>query len=128
MSTQFQERNISMVMDMYELTMSNGYFDRGYGDTLAAFDVFYRNNPDHAGYAIFAGLEQIVEYIQNLHFEEEDIEYLRARKLFSEEFLEYLRNFRFRGDIYAMPEGTVMYPNEPIMTVVAPLILSLIHI
>ncbi len=122
MSTQFQERNISMVMDMYELTMSNGYFDRGYGDTLAAFDVFYRNNPDHAGYAIFAGLEQIVEYIQNLHFEEEDIEYLRARKLFSEEFLEYLRNFRFRGDIYAMPEGTVMYPNEPIMTVVAPLI------
>lgn len=111
-----------MVMDMYELTMSNGYFDRGYGDTLAAFDVFYRNNPDHAGYAIFAGLEQIVEYIQNLHFEEEDIEYLRARKLFSEEFLEYLRNFRFRGDIYAMPEGTVMYPNEPIMTVVAPLI------
>lgn len=109
-------------MDMYELTMSNGYFDRGYGDTLAAFDVFYRNNPDHAGYAIFAGLEQIVEYIQNLHFEEEDIEYLRARKLFSEEFLEYLRNFRFRGDIYAMPEGTVMYPNEPIMTVVAPLI------
>ncbi len=122
MSTQFQERNISMVMDMYELTMSNGYFDRGYGDTLAAFDVFYRNNPDHAGYAIFAGLEQIVEYIQNLHFEEEDIEYLRARKLFSEEFLEYLRNFRFRGEIYAMPEGTVMYPNEPIMTVVAPLI------
>ncbi len=122
MSTQFQERNISMVMDMYELTMSNGYFDRGYGDTLAAFDVFYRNNPDHAGYAIFAGLEQIVEYIQNLHFGEEDIEYLRARKLFSEEFLEYLRNFRFRGDIYAMPEGTVMYPNEPIMTVVAPLI------
>lgn len=122
MSTQFQERNISMVMDMYELTMSNGYFDKGCGDTLAAFDVFYRNNPDHAGYAIFAGLEQIVEYIQNLHFDEEDIEYLRSRKLFSEEFLEYLRHFRFRGDIYAMPEGTVMYPNEPIMTVVAPLI------
>lgn len=122
MSTQFQKRNISMVMDMYELTMSNGYFNKGYGDTLAAFDVFYRKNPDHAGFAIFAGLEQIVEYIQNLHFDDEDIEYLRSQNLFSEEFLEYLRNFRFRGDIYAMPEGTVMYPNEPIMTVVAPLI------
>lgn len=122
MNTQFQERNISMVMDMYELTMSNGYFNEKCQDTLAAFDVFYRKNPDHAGFAIFAGLEQIVEYIQNLHFEEKDIEYLRSRNLFTEEFLEYLRDFRFRGDIYAMPEGTIMYPNEPIMTVVAPLI------
>lgn len=122
MNTQFQERNISMVMDMYELTMSNGYFNEKCQDTLAAFDVFYRKNPDHAGFAIFAGLEQIVEYIQNLHFEEKDIEYLRSRNLFTEEFLEYLRGFRFRGDIYAMPEGTIMYPNEPIMTVVAPLI------
>lgn len=122
MNTQFQERNISMVMDMYELTMSNGYFNEKCQDTLAAFDVFYRKNPDHAGFAIFAGLEQIVEYIQNLHFEETDIEYLRSRNLFTEEFLEYLRGFRFRGDIYAMPEGTIMYPNEPIMTVVAPLI------
>lgn len=122
MNTQFQERNISMVMDMYELTMSNGYFNEKCQDTLAAFDVFYRKNPDHAGFAIFAGLEQIVEYIQNLHFEEKDIEYLRFRNLFTEEFLEYLRGFRFRGDIYAMPEGTIMYPNEPIMTVVAPLI------
>lgn len=122
MNTQFQERNISMVMDMYELTMSNGYFNEKCQDTLAAFDVFYRKNPDHAGFAIFAGLEQIVEYIQNLHFGEKDIEYLRSRNLFTEEFLEYLRGFRFRGDIYAMPEGTIMYPNEPIMTVVAPLI------
>ena len=122
MNTQFQERNISMVMDMYELTMSNGYFNEKCQDTLAAFDVFYRKNPDNAGFAIFAGLEQIVEYIQNLHFEEKDIEYLRSRNLFTEEFLEYLRGFRFRGDIYAMPEGTIMYPNEPIMTVVAPLI------
>lgn len=122
MSTQFQERNISMVMDMYELTMSNGYLNEKCQDTIAAFDVFYRRNPDNAGFAIFAGLEQIVEYIQNLHFEEKDIEYLRSRNLFTEEFLEYLREFRFRGDIYAMPEGTIMYPGEPIITVVAPLI------
>lgn len=122
MNTQFQERNISMVMDMYELTMSNGYFNEKCQDTLAAFDVFYRKNPDDAGFAIFAGLEQIVEYIRNMHFEEKDIEYLRSRNLFTEEFLEYLRGFRFRGDIYAMPEGTIMYPGEPIITVVAPLI------
>lgn len=122
MNTQFQERNISMVMDMYELTMSNGYFNEKRQDTPAAFDVFYRRNPDHAGFAIFAGLEQIVEYIRNMHFEEKDIEYLRSRNLFTEEFLEYLRGFRFRGDIYAMPEGTIMYPGEPIITVVAPLV------
>lgn len=122
MSTQFNERNISMVMDMYELTMANGYFHKEYQDTIAAFDVFYRNNPDNAGFAIFAGLEQVIEYIENLHFSEEDIEYLRSKNLFSEDFLQYLRDFKFRGDIYAMPEGTVMYPNEPIMTVVAPLI------
>lgn len=122
MRTQFQERNISMVMDMYELTMSNGYLNEKYQDRIAAFDVFYRKNPDDAGFAIFAGLEQIVEYIQNLHFEEEDIEYLRSRNLFTEDFLEYLRRFRFRGDLYAMPEGTIMYPNEPIITVAAPLV------
>ncbi len=122
MSTQYDKRNISMVMDMYELTMSNGYFKEGLKDRPAAFDVFYRNNPDQAGFAIFAGLEQVVEYIQNLHFSEEDIAYLQSLKMYSEEFLDYLRNFKFRGDIYAMPEGTVMYPNEPIMTVVAPLI------
>ncbi|MCM1253265.1 MAG: nicotinate phosphoribosyltransferase [Clostridium sp.] len=122
MSTQFNERNVSMVMDMYELTMANGYFCKDYQNTIAAFDVFYRNNPDNAGFAIFAGLEQVVEYIQNLHFSEEDIEYLRSQNLFSEEFLQYLLHFKFRGDIYAMPEGTIMYPNEPIMTVIAPLI------
>lgn len=121
MKTQFNERNISMVMDMYELTMTNGYLNQGMQDTLVAFDVFYRNNPDNAGFAIFAGLQQVVEYIQNLHFTQEDIEYLRSKNLFTEEFLEYLLHFKFRGDIYAMPEGTVMYPNEPILTVVAPL-------
>ncbi len=122
MSTQFNERNVSMVMDMYELTMSNGYLNQGAQDTLVAFDVFYRKNPDNAGFAIFAGLEQVIEYIQNLHFSEEDVEYLRFKKLFTEEFLQYLLNFKFRGDIYSMPEGTVMFPNEPIMTVVAPLV------
>lgn len=122
MNTQYHERNISMVMDMYELTMSNGYLNQGWQDTWVAFDVFYRNNPDNGGFAIFAGLQQVVEYIENLHFGEEDVEYLRSKRLFTEEFLDYLLHFRFRGDVYAMKEGTVMYPNEPIMTVVAPLI------
>ena len=90
MKTQFNERNISMVMDMYELTMTNGYFNQGMGDTIVAFDVFYRNNPDNAGFAIFAGLEQVIEYVKNLHFTEDDIEYLRSKNLFTEEFLEYL--------------------------------------
>lgn len=119
---QFDERNVSMVMDMYELTMSNGYLNKGFQNTIAAFDVFYRNNPDQAGFAIFAGLEQVVEYIQNLHFDQEDIDFLRSKGLFTEEFLDYLLHFRFRGDIYAMPEGTIMYPNEPVVTVVAPLV------
>ena len=122
MNTQFNERNISMVMDMYELTMSNGYLNQGAQDTVVAFDVFYRKNPDNAGFAIFAGLQQVIEYIQNLHFSEEDVEYLRSKKLFTEEFLQYLKNFKFRGDITAMPEGTIMFPNEPVLTVIAPLI------
>lgn len=119
---QHRERNLSMVMDFYEMTMSNGYFEDGQKDHRVAFDVFYRKNPDGAGFSIFAGLEQIIEYIENLHFSEEDIEYLRQRKLFSEDFLKYLSEFKFKGDIYSFPEGTIMYPNEPIITVVAPLI------
>ena len=102
MNTQYHERNISMVMDMYELTMSNGYLNQGFKYTWVAFDVFYRNNPDNGGFAIFAGLQQVVEYIENLHFSEEDVEYLRSQRLFTEEFLKYLLHFRFRGDIYAM--------------------------
>lgn len=116
------ERNLTMVMDFYELTMSNGYFLDKDKDVRVAFDVFYRKNPDNGGFAIFTGLEQVVEYVQNLHFEEEDIAYLRSRNLFAEEFLEYLADFKFTGDIYAFPEGTIMYPNEPCLTVVAPLI------
>lgn len=119
---QHKERNLSMVMDFYEMTMSNGYFQDGQQNHRVAFDVFYRKNPDGAGFSIFAGLEQIIEYIENLHFSEEDIEFLRQQKLFSEEFLKYLSDFKFQGDMYAFREGTIMYPNEPVITVIAPLI------
>ena len=115
-------RNLPMLFDFYELTMSNGYFKTGIGEQIVYFDVFYRANPDKGGYAICAGLEQIVEYIQNLRFDDDDIEYLRSKKIFDEEFLKYLRNFKFTGDVWAVPEGTVMFPGEPIMTVRAPAI------
>lgn len=122
-TTQFDARNVSMMMDLYELTMANGYLlDGDERDTLVAFDVFYRKNPDGGGYAIFAGLEQIVEYLEGMSFGEDDIAYLRGLGLFGERFLSYLEGFRFTGDVYAFPEGTIMYPNEPILTVVAPLI------
>lgn len=120
--TQFDSRNISMMMDFYEMTMANGYFKTGDMDTLVAFDVFYRSNPDGGGFAIFAGLEQVIEYVENMRFSDEDVAYFRQQHMFSEEFLAYLRDFHFKGDIYALPEGTVMYPNEPVLTVVAPLI------
>lgn len=120
--SQSSERNLSMVMDFYEMTMSNGYFKNADVNTRVVFDVFYRKNPDGGGFSVFAGLEQIVEYIENLHFEDQDIEYLRSQKMFEEDFLTYLKNFRFTGDIYAFDEGTIMYPNEPVITVVAPLI------
>ena len=120
--SQFDCRNISMMMDFYEMTMANGYFKESNHGRKVVFDVFYRKNPDEGGFAIFAGLEQIIEYVENLHFEEEDIAYFRSLNLFDEEFLKYLGNFRFHGDLYAFPEGTVMYPNEPILTIVAPLI------
>jgi len=117
-----QPWNMTMLCDFYELTMSNGYFKYGYKDRIVYFDVFYRSVPDGGGFAIAAGLEQVVEYIQNLHFAPEDIEYLRGRGLFSEEFLNYLAEFRFTGDIYAVPEGTPIFPKEPMMVVRAPAI------
>lgn len=120
--TQFDKRNISMMMDFYEMTMASGYFKNNCTDSKAAFDVFYRRNPDQGGFAIFAGLEQVIEYLENIHFDDEDIDYFRQQKIFDEDFLNYLRDFHFNGDIYSFPEGTVMYPNEPIMTVVANLI------
>lgn len=116
------KRNLTMLCDYYELTMGNGYHACGLKDKWVYFDVFYRNNPDNGGYAIVAGLEQIVEYINDLHFDSDDISYLRAKKCFSEEFLEYLENFSFEGDIWAIPEGTVVFPGEPLMTVRAPVI------
>lgn len=117
-------QNLAMIMDFYEMTMANGYFsdksvDR---DQRVAFDVFYRKNPDEGGFAIFAGLSQMIDYLKNLHFAQDDVEYLRSLNLFPEDFLDYLANFRFRGDVYAFPEGSIIYPNEPIITVVAPLI------
>lgn len=110
-------RNLTMLCDFYELTMGNGYLAAGYGDRICYFDVFYRQCPDGGGFAIAAGLEQVVEYIQNLRFSEEDIAYLRGRNLFSEDFLEYLLGFKFTGDIWAVPEGTPIFPKEPIMTI-----------
>ena len=120
--TQFDKRNITMMMDFYELTMANGYFQDHDKDVQVAFDVFYRANPDEGGFAIFAGLEQVIEYVENMVFSADDVEYFRQQNMFSEQFLQYLATFHFSGDIYAMPEGTIMYPNEPCITVVAPLI------
>lgn len=114
--------NLTMLCDFYELTMGNGYFEKGYKDRICYFDVFFRQCPDGGGFAIAAGLEQIIQYIRDLHFEPEDIEYLRCRNMFSEDFLNYLANFRFTGDIWAVPEGTPIFPREPIITVRAPAI------
>ena len=114
--------NLTMLCDFYELTMANGYFKKGSQDKITYFDVFFRRVPDGGGFAIAAGLEQFVSYIENLRFTEEDIAYLRGRKMFDEDFLDYLRTFRFTGDIWAVPEGTPIFPNEPIMTVRAPAI------
>lgn len=114
------EDNYTMLCDFYQLTMGNGYFKTRHADRIAYFDLFFRRVPDGGGYAICAGLEQVIEYIENLRFSEKDIEYLRTKKIFSEEFLEYLRNFKFEGDIFAIPEGTPVFPNEPLITVRAP--------
>ena len=115
------KRNLSLVMDFYELTMSQCYFNDN-KDKEVVFDLFYRKNPDDGGYCVFAGLEQVVDYVSNLHFEKEDIDYLRSLNQFSEEFLEYLSTVRFTGDIYAIPEGTPVFPHEPLVRVKAPII------
>ena len=115
-----KRQNFTMLCDYYELTMANGYFKAGMADTITYFDVFYRNVPDNGGFAICAGLKQVIEYINELHFTDEDIEYLRSKGVFDEDFLKNLKKFRFTGDIYAVPEGTPIFPGEPIMTVRAP--------
>src|SRR5699024_3644835 len=114
--------NYTMLCDFYELTMGNGYFESGLNDKITYFDLFYRTVPDGGGFAIAAGLEQAIDYIRNLHFSEEDIDYLRGRGMFSEAFLDYLRHFKFTGDVWAMPEGTPVFPREPIMVIRAPAI------
>ena len=114
--------NLTMLCDFYELTMANGYFQTGLQDRVCYFDVFYRSVPDKGGFAIAAGLAQVVEYIQELCFDEEDVAYLRTKGCFSEEFLAFLRDFKFTGDIWAVPEGTPIFPREPILTVRAPAI------
>ena len=117
-----RKENMAMLCDFYEFTMSNGYFKNGFYKRTVYFDVFFRKVPDNGGFAIAAGLEQVIEYIKELHFDEDDIAYLRSKGIFDEGFLAYLRDFKFSGDIYAVPEGTPVFPNEPIMTVKAPAI------
>ena len=114
------QRHLTMLCDFYELTMARGYFHSDIKDKIAYFDVFFRKVPDGGGYAIAAGLEQIIEYIKSIKFEKSDIDYLRSKNIFDEDFLSYLEGFRFTGDIWAVPEGTVIFPNEPILTVRAP--------
>lgn len=118
------KENLTMLTDFYEITMANGYFANGMGDEIAYFDMFFRRVPDGGGYAIMAGVEQVVEYLKNLKFEKEDIEYLRGKGCFSEEFLAYLENFKFSCDVWAIEEGTPIFPHEPILTVRGPVIQS----
>ncbi len=116
-----KQEKLELLSDFYEFTMSNGYFEKNRND-IAYFDIFFRKVPDKGGYAIVCGLEGIIDYVKNLKFDEEDIEYLRSQNIFSEEYLNYLLNFKFSGDIWAIPEGTVVFPNEPLITVRAPIV------
>ncbi len=111
-----------MLTDFYEITMANGYFENGMGNITSYFDLFFRNVPDDGGFAIMAGLEQAIDYLNNLCFSDDDIDYFRSKKMFSEKFLEYLRNFKFECDVWAVPEGTPVFPNEPLITVRGPAI------
>ncbi len=114
--------NLTLLTDFYEFTMSNGFFSEGMGDKIAYFDMFFRTIPDGGGFAIMAGVEQLIDYLKNLKFTDEDIEYLRSKELFNEQYLEYLRNFEFKCDVWAIPEGTPIFPNEPIVTVRGPVV------
>lgn len=114
--------NYTLLTDFYEITMANGYFENGMHEEIAYFDMFFRKVPDNAGFAIMAGVEQLVDYLKNLKFSKEDIEFIRSKKIFSEEFVNYLENFEFKCDVWAIPEGTPIFPNEPIVTVRGPMI------
>lgn len=117
-----RKRNLTMLTDFYELTMANGYFQNGFADRIAYFDLFFRKVPDGGGFAIMAGLEQLIDYLKDLHFTEEDIAFLRGKGIFDEAFLQFLRNFSFSCDVWAVPEGTPVFPHEPIVTVRGPVI------
>ncbi len=117
-----EKMNLTMLVDFYEFTMANGYFVEGFKDQIAYFDMFFRKVPDDGGFAIMVGLEQLIDYIKNLKFDDGDIEYLRSKGIFDERFLEYLRNFEFSCDVWSMPEGTPIFPMEPIVTVRGPII------
>ena len=117
-----EQINTTLLTDFYELTMANGYFETGMADDIAYFDMFFRKIPDEGGFAIMAGLEQMIGYLDNLQFDERDIDYLRGKGIFSEKFLEYLRNFKFECDVWAVPEGTPVFPGEPLVTVRGPVI------
>lgn len=114
-------RNLSLLTDLYQLTMLQGYFEEKQANETVIFDMFFRNNPHSGGYSVCAGLQQVIEYIEGLHFADEDISYLKILNLFSDKFLSYLKDFKFTGDIYAIPEGSVIFPKEPIMKIVAPI-------
>ena len=114
------QRNLTMLMDLYELTMANGIFNSELCDTVTYFDMFFRRIPDYGGYAVMAGLGQLIEYMNDLHFDESDIEYLKGLNLFCDEFIDYLRDFKFTCDVWSVPEGTVIFPREPIITVKGP--------
>ncbi|QGU95715.1 nicotinate phosphoribosyltransferase [Clostridium bovifaecis] len=115
-------RNLTMLVDFYELTMSNGYLDHNVGEKIAYFDMFFRRVPDGGGYCIMAGVQQLMEYLSTLEFTDEDIEYLKSKEIFSKKFLEYLRNFKFECDVWAIPEGNPVFPGEPLVTVKGPII------
>ena len=115
------KQNLTLMTDLYELTMMQGYFRNKDRNETVIFDAFYRNNPMDSGYSICAGLEQVIDYVNNLHFEDDDIAYLRSLGIFGEDFLKYLRDFHFSGDIYAIPEGSIMFPREPMIKVIAPI-------
>ena len=115
------QRNLTLLTDLYELTMMQGYFHAENANETVIFDAFFRTNPDGNGFSIAAGLEQVIDYVKNLHFDQEDIDYLRTVGLFTEDFLEYLKTFRFTGDTYAVPEGTIVFPRQPLIKVIAPI-------
>ena len=115
------ERNLTLLTDFYELTMMQGYFKEKDANETVIFDAFYRNNPVGSGYSICAGLDQVIDYVKNLHFDEDDVDYLRTTGMFEEDFLDYLRHFHFSGDIYAIPEGSVVFPREPLVKIIAPI-------